>query len=44
MSIEGCICLKGVWNSVALGGNVRKCVRIRVRVDAGEVKAVCMHA
>ena len=23
---------------------VRKCVRIRVRVDAGEVKAVCMHA
>ena len=23
MSIEGCICLKGVWNSVALDGKVR---------------------
>ena len=33
-----------MWNGVALGGKVRKCVRIRVRVDAGEVKAVCMHA
>ena len=33
-----------MWNGVALGGKVWKCVRIRVRVDAGEVKTVCVNA
>ena len=33
-----------MYDGVALGGKVWKRVRIRVRVDAGEVKAVCVNA
>ena len=33
-----------MYDGVALGGKVRKCVRIRVRVDADEVKTVCAIA